>query len=134
MGFRSPVEPWMSATDILLVPAVREPFGRTLIEAMFLETPVIATDDGGNPEAIEHEVTGMLVAPEQPDAFVMPIHRLLTDPELRTRITANARRRALASYGIEVHVNRITEIYESVLGQRRRAQKGVQAPLQRAMQ
>ena len=63
MGFRRPIEPWMQALDVLLVPAVREPFGRTLIEAMFLGTPVVATDDGGNREAIENDVTGFLVPP-----------------------------------------------------------------------
>jgi glycosyltransferase involved in cell wall biosynthesis len=134
MGFRAPVEPWMLATDILLVPAVREPFGRTLIEAMFLETPVIATDHGGNPEAIEHGVTGILVQPERPDAFVAPIHRLLTDAEFRTWITTNARRRALATYGVEVHVKRITEIYEKIVGHRRRTHEDVATTFQRAMQ
>jgi glycosyltransferase involved in cell wall biosynthesis len=119
MGFRSPVEPWMMATDILLVPAVREPFGRTLIEAMFLETPVVATRHGGNPEAIEDGVTGFLVEPENPEAFVAPIRRLLTEPGLREAIAGEARRRALQSYGIETHVNRVTAIYESVAGERK---------------
>ena len=48
----------MSGTEILLVPAVREPFGRTLIEAMLLGTPVVATDSGGNREAIVDEMNG----------------------------------------------------------------------------
>src|SRR3546814_10705659 len=44
MGFRHPSEPWMAACVALLVTAVDEPFGRTLIEAMLLETPVIAAN------------------------------------------------------------------------------------------
>ncbi|WP_159587172.1 glycosyltransferase family 4 protein [Chelativorans xinjiangense] len=115
MGFRSPVEPWMQAVDALLIPAVREPFGRTLIEAMFLGTPVVATDDGGNPEAIEHGVTGLLVPPDVPELFVDPVHLLLTDCDYRTRITEAARERAFAGYGVETHVRKLTAIYRALL-------------------
>jgi glycosyltransferase involved in cell wall biosynthesis len=114
MGFRRPVEPWMATVDVLLVPAVREPFGRTLIEAMFLGTPVVATDDGGNREAIEHGVTGFLVPPDRPESFIDPIHMLLTDPERRDKIVDTARGRACACYGIETHVRRLTDIYEAL--------------------
>lgn len=115
MGFQTPVDPWLSAVDVLLVPAVREPFGRTLIEAMFLGTPVIAVDDGGNSEAIDHGRTGILVPPGTPTAFVSPIHRLLTDSSFRDEITHNARRNAVASYGTATHVSRVLEIYRSLL-------------------
>jgi glycosyltransferase involved in cell wall biosynthesis len=118
MGYRQPVEPWMQAVDILLVPAIREPFGRTLIEAMFLGTPVVATDDGGNPEAIENGVNGILVPPETPDAFVEPIYRLLTDDSHRRQIVEAARARAHATYNVETHVARLTAIYQTL---RRRA-------------
>ena len=50
-----------------MVTARGEPFGRTLIEAMHLGTPVIATRHGGNPEAIEDGRNGFLVDPDDPD-------------------------------------------------------------------
>jgi glycosyltransferase involved in cell wall biosynthesis len=120
MGFRSPIEPWMQAVDVLLVPAVREPFGRTLIEAMFLGTPVVATDDGGNREAIKNDVTGFLVPPDLPESFVEPVHLLLTDLPLRQRIVEAARSEVFASHNIENHVNRLTAIYENL----RRSESG----------
>jgi len=49
MGFRSDISACMAGLDALLVPAVNEPFGRTLIEAMLLGTPVIATRHGVTP-------------------------------------------------------------------------------------
>ena len=115
MGFRDPVEPWMCGVDILLIPAVNEPFGRTLIEAMLLGTPVVATDHGGNPEAIEDGVTGFLVEAEKPESFISPIHRLLTDPLCWNRISDTARQQALSSYSVEIHVERLTEIYERLV-------------------
>ena len=118
MGFRHPIEPWMCATDILLVPAVREPFGRTLIEAMLLGTPVVATNHGGNPEAINDGETGFLVEADDPEAFTAPIHRLLADPECWRYVSGTARDRALSSYSLERHVERLTGIYEGLCRQR----------------
>lgn len=112
MGFRSPVEPCMAGVDILLVPALNEPFGRTLIEAMFLGTPLIATNHGGNPEAIDNARTGFLIPPENPAAFTAPIHELLSDPICWQTISETARTDALENYSAEKHIASISNIYQ----------------------
>ncbi|WP_062204893.1 glycosyltransferase family 4 protein [Aureimonas sp. AU12] len=119
MGFRTPVEPCMSATDILLVPAVNEPFGRTLIEAMFLGTAVIATAHGGNPEAIRDGETGFLVEPENADAFVEPIRHLLSDASAFLRVTDAAHVEALKTYSVAHHVAEVMEVYGRAAAHRR---------------
>src|SRR3546814_9853772 len=43
MGWRTPGVRWIAACDMLMVPAIDEPFGRTLIEAMLVGTPIVAT-------------------------------------------------------------------------------------------
>jgi glycosyltransferase involved in cell wall biosynthesis len=116
MGFRSPINRLMRAMDILLVPAVNEPFGRTLIEAMLLGTPVVATNHGGNPEAIVDDKTGYLVEPEVPSAFVAPMARLLKDPSEWRRISEGARSSALKNYGIRPHTEEIMRIYRQITG------------------
>ncbi|OCP10093.1 hypothetical protein BC374_15560 [Ensifer sp. LC13] len=118
MGFRHPVAPYMCGVDILLVPAMSEPFGRTLIEAMMYGTPVIATNHGGNPEAIENNVTGFLVEPEKPQAFVAPMELLLKDRNEWSRISEQARVSTLAAYGIKPHVDGIVSIYQRILGRK----------------
>ena len=115
MGFRSPVEPNMCGVDALLVPAVGEPFGRTLIEAMLLGTPVIATNHGGNPEAIDDGQTGLLVEPENPQAFVAPLEELLLNEDRWQRISEAARADARSKYDAAHHVDCITRIYERLL-------------------
>src|SRR3546814_9209528 len=70
----------MAACDALLVTAVDEPFGRTLIEAMLLETPVIAANSGGNPEAIEDGENGLIVPPDDPESFADAALALIDDP------------------------------------------------------
>ncbi|NRG18314.1 glycosyltransferase family 4 protein [Rhizobiales bacterium] len=119
MGFRRPIEPYIHAIDIMPVTAVREPFGRTLIEAMYLGTPVVATNDGGNPEAIEDGINGILVPADEPEKFVEPIYKLHSQPDFLERIVKTAKERAYASYGVDVHVKKITGIYEKLLASRK---------------
>lgn len=116
MGFRAPVEPCIRALDVLLVPAINEPFGRTLIEAMLLETPVVATRHGGNVEAIIDDVTGFLVEPEKPEAFVDPLEKLLMKAEVHRRISSAARASALSKFGTAAHVDGISQLYERISG------------------
>ncbi|TYC75957.1 glycosyltransferase family 4 protein [Stappia sp. BW2] len=114
MGFRSPVFEAMSGVDVMLVPAVNEPFGRTLIESMYLGTPVVATRHGGNIEAIADGLTGFLVEPDVPESFVDPVSNLISDPALQTRIADAAQADAAAKYGAERHVSEISRLYEQL--------------------
>ena len=116
VGFRYPGEPWIAALDTLLVPAVDEPLGRTLVEAMLLGTPVVAAASGGNPEAIEDGQTGLLVTPDQPDEFAKACLRLIQDAALGERIGEAAASRARTRFSVERHVQEIEGIYEGLLG------------------
>src|SRR3546814_3790384 len=100
MGFRHPSEPWMAACDALLVTAVDEPFGRTLIEAMLLETPVIAANSGGNPEAIEDGENGLIVPPDDPESLADAALALIDDPARAKRIAVPAHVQALSRFEI----------------------------------
>ncbi|WP_152449189.1 MULTISPECIES: glycosyltransferase family 4 protein [unclassified Roseivivax] len=115
MGYRSPIEAAMAAMDVMLVPALEEPFGRTLIEAMHLGTPVVATEHGGNPEAIRDGETGFLVDPFDAGAFVAPVLRLLQEPGLADAITARAQRHVHETLGTDSHVAQVSRIYEDVV-------------------
>ncbi|TKW66615.1 MAG: glycosyltransferase family 4 protein [Paracoccus denitrificans] len=116
MGFRNPIQDYMAGVDFYLVTAINEPFGRTLIEAMHLGTLVIATEHGGNPEAITDGMNGFLVPPEDPHAFVAPVIALATDPAQMQKVVDTARAHVLANYGQEVHVRQISRIYAQLAG------------------
>jgi glycosyltransferase involved in cell wall biosynthesis len=116
MGFRYPGEPWIAGLDALLVTAVNEPLGRTLVEAMLLGTPVIASNSGGNPEVVEDGKTGMLVRPDDPDEFAMACLKLFSNSVYCRHIVETARSEVRARFSIERHVYAITAIYEGLLG------------------
>ncbi len=115
MGFRPNGSRWLSACDILMVPAVDEPFGRTLIEAMLVGTPVVATASGGNEEALRNGETGLIVPADDADALAAACLRLLRDPQLYRTVAVNADRDARSRYGTRRHVEAITTIYERLL-------------------
>lgn len=115
MGFRYPSTPWMAACDALVVTAVEEPFGRTLIEAMLARTPVIAANSGGNPEAIRHGETGLLVPPDDAASFADAMLRLIRNPTLASLISDNAWQEARTRFGIGLHSQSIARIYRQLL-------------------
>jgi glycosyltransferase involved in cell wall biosynthesis len=124
MGFRNPPEPWLAACDILLVPAVDEPFGRTLIEAMLLGTVVVAAASGGNPEAIREGVTGHLVPADDAVAFAQRTLGLLTAPARHAALADAARRDALERFGLRQHAAAIMGVYDAMLAPQRTDRRG----------
>ncbi|MCA1369649.1 glycosyltransferase family 4 protein [Bradyrhizobium sp. BRP14] len=116
MGFRYPGEPWIAGLDALLVTAVNEPLGRTLVEAMLLGTPVIATDSGGNPEVVEDGETGMLVRPDDPDEFAKACLALFNNSASHDHMVETARIEARVRFSVERHVHAITSVYEELIG------------------
>ncbi|APR55102.1 hypothetical protein BRX40_15945 [Sphingomonas koreensis] len=117
MGFVRPVEPWLAACDMLVVPAVEEPFGRTLIEAMLVGTPVVAAASGGNIEAIRNRGTGILARVDDPDDLAAHILDLIDHPQLAETIAHRARQEALTKFSVEHHVKKVTAIYREVLAE-----------------
>lgn len=114
-GFQHPIEPWLAGADMLVVTAVEEPFGRTLIEAMAAGVPIIAANDGGNIEAIRHGETGLLVPRDAPEAFAEAIAELVASSTLAARLAAQAKRHAQATFGTERHVAEIVDLYREIL-------------------
>lgn len=76
--------------DAALLSSAWENFPHTLVEALAVGTPAIATDVGGVREIVEHGENGLLVAPGDPAALADAIRRFLADEQLRARLTAGA--------------------------------------------
>jgi glycosyltransferase involved in cell wall biosynthesis len=70
----------LSAADIFVLPSRSEGFSNAIVEAMAASLPVVATDVGGNAEAVHDGVNGFIVPSEDPAALAAAIFRLLSDP------------------------------------------------------
>jgi glycosyltransferase involved in cell wall biosynthesis len=78
------------AADASLLPSAWENFPHTVVEALAVGCPVIATAVGGVPEVIRDGENGLLVAPRDADALAAAIARFFGDAELRARLSAAA--------------------------------------------
>jgi glycosyltransferase involved in cell wall biosynthesis len=86
-GERDDVPTVLSALDIILVPSWEESFRRSLLEAMAMGRPVIATNVGGPREIVTSGFDGLLLPPRlRPDLWAEAVGSLLTNPERRSEI------------------------------------------------
>ena len=74
-----------------LLPTDRDGIPNVLVEAMAAGAPVVATAVSGIPELVEHEVNGLLVAPDDPEALADALLRLHATPSCAARLTRRGR-------------------------------------------
>jgi glycosyltransferase involved in cell wall biosynthesis len=114
LPYREDIERLFAAADVYVHPAEAEAFGRTVVEALAAGLPVIAADDAGPAEIVEHEVNGLLVPAHDVTALEAAVRRLVGDAELRRRLGAAARERAKA-FSAEAHVAQVEGLYTELL-------------------
>jgi glycosyltransferase involved in cell wall biosynthesis len=83
LGRRDDIEGLMAAADVFVMPSTNEPFGLVFCEAMAMERPVVALDDGGTVEVVDDGRTGLLSTYGDLDGLTGNIGALLADPERR---------------------------------------------------
>ena len=115
-GFRSDAEECLAGCDLLLAPAVEEGHGRTLVEAMTAGVPVVAAASGGHLEIIAPERTGLLVAPDDPQALAQAALALLADPARARAMADAARNWAEMNFSDAAHAQAVAEVYRGLLG------------------
>ena len=86
---------YFNSADLLVLPSCdrAEGFGMVLIEAQACGTPVIGTDVGGIPFAVDDGVTGLIVPPGDVSGLAGAIVRVLDDPDLYRAMAENGPRR-----------------------------------------
>lgn len=111
-GRRDDVPAVTAALDVAVLPSHREAQGLSILEAMALSRPVVASDVGGIPEMVEDGVTGLLVPHDEPQALAAAIVRLLTDHALADTIARAGHDLVHDRFCIQLMVGAVEEIYE----------------------
>lgn len=117
-GTRTP-ELAFAAMDLYLCTSETEGFSNVLLEAMATGLPVIATDVGGNGEAIAEGLNGTLVPPHTPELTARAALDLAADPDRLRRWSENSRRRVEQLFSLEKMVQAHEELYIRLVQQRR---------------
>jgi glycosyltransferase involved in cell wall biosynthesis len=105
---------YYAASDLFVLPSRHEPFGLVFAEAAQYGIPSVGTRTGGIAEAIEDQVTGLLVPPEDPASLRDAILTLLRDDQRRLDMGMAARERARSLFGEEAMVAAYARLFESV--------------------
>jgi len=113
LGFRDDVADLRALFDVFVLPSEIEGFSLALLEAMACGLPCIATDAGGNREALEGDA-GLLVPPRAPAALAKALARILDDPDASRRMGSAARERAFREFDVRQTVARTEALYESL--------------------
>jgi glycosyltransferase involved in cell wall biosynthesis len=111
-GRRDDIPAVTAALDVAVLPSWREAQGLSILEAMALSRPVVASDVGGIPEMVEDGVTGLLVEHDDPVALAEAIVRLLTDHAFADTIARAGHDLVHDRFCIELMVKSIEEIYD----------------------
>ena len=111
-GRREDVPAVTAALDVAVLPSYREAQGLSVLEAMALSRPVVASNVGGIPEMIEDGVTGLLVPPGNREALAGAINRLLSDHPYADMLAKRGHDLVHERFCIELMVNSIESIYD----------------------
>lgn len=112
VGFQENIKGIMHELDILVHASTDpEPFGRTIIEGMACEVPVIATNIGGPKKIIHNNIDGILIPPKDSEELARKICLLLRKEKLREKLIKNANRTLQKRYNLAKIVRKIEKIW-----------------------
>jgi glycosyltransferase involved in cell wall biosynthesis len=111
-GRRDDVPAVTAALDVAVLPSYREAQGLTILEAMALSRPVVASNVGGIPEMVEDGLTGLLVPPHDPEALAAAITRLLLDHSLADMLARAGHDLVHERFCLEMMVRSIEDLYD----------------------
>lgn len=118
LGFQRDPAPYLAAADALVLPSHREGFPNVPLEAAAMGLPVVSTTVPGCRDAVEADVTGLLVPPNDASALEGALGRYVADPTLRRAHGAAGLARVHARFRREVVTDAVMGLYARELAGR----------------
>ncbi len=116
---RGGVSELLAKCHVLVLPSVwQEPFSLAVLEGMVHGLAIVVSDRGGSPEALEHLVSGWIVAAGDASALAQALERLAGDESLRLRLARAARERARSAFNHAAFIDRLEQGLFRVVGRR----------------
>lgn len=113
-GFIKDVRPLLSAVDVFILPSFREGFPMSVLEAMTMGKPVIASKIAGLDESVADDDSGLLVPPKDSAALAAAITRLFKDRALAAEMGRRGRELAVEKFGLDKMIKAHEELYEGL--------------------
>jgi glycosyltransferase involved in cell wall biosynthesis len=103
---------------VAALPSRIEGLSQSLLEAMALALPVVASDAGGNPDLVTSGTTGLLVPPRDPAAWAEGLARVLDDGALARRLATAGRELVRREFTLERSAERTEAVYREAVAAR----------------
>jgi glycosyltransferase involved in cell wall biosynthesis len=115
-GFREDVPACFAAMDVVVLPSITsDGVPQVIIQALAMRKPVVASAVGGIPEVIQHQRTGILVPPSDPQALAVAVVQVLRDPQLAADWARAGGQLIDTHYALEHMIDRTAAVYTAVL-------------------
>lgn len=114
-GFQEDVRPYLGAFDVSCNVTEKEACSRAILESMAMAVPVVAFDDGGNPELVEDGQTGLLVPATDVRTFAASLLMLLDNAGELQKMGQQARVRAEALFDIKKNTQETQALYRELV-------------------
>lgn len=115
IGFQQNIPEILAILDIFLLPSLWEGLPTSVMEAMAMKKPVIASTVGGIPELVEHEVTGLLIPPNDPVRLADEVIRLLNNPAWAAQLGQAGYKKIQQDFALTSSVAKIEEVYDQLI-------------------
>ena len=115
LGERQDISELLKTFDVFTLTSIAEGISNTVLEAMASGLPIVATSVGGNPELVEHGVSGHLIPAQDVSALASALLGYVRDSDLRRSHGSAARRRAVDQFSLERMATEYANLYLSVM-------------------
>lgn len=104
--------------DLLVLSSLTEGLPATLLEAMYLEIPIVATNVGGVPEIIENGISGILVPPQNPKILAEAIIKIYKNPNLAKSMAQKAKEKFEKCFTLDKMGKEYENIYKELISKK----------------
>jgi len=115
LGYQNDIKEILTALNLFVLPSITEGFSLSLVEAMAMGVPVVATRSGGPEEIVIDGKTGFLVPPGKPKKMAEKILVLLENIELRREMGERGRELVSDKFSIKAMVENYEKLYDKVI-------------------
>jgi len=115
LGFRTDIDNLYEQSDIMVLPSLSEGLPNAVLEAMSSQCAVIASNVGGVPDIIEHQVNGLLVAAADVEGLTSALASLIPDAVLRSTLETQAAGTIAENYSPIKQTEALTQLYVNVV-------------------
>jgi glycosyltransferase involved in cell wall biosynthesis len=115
VGAKDNAMDFIYAADLFVLPSHAEAMPLSILEAMALKTPVLASNVDGVPELIDHEIDGLLFSHEQPQSFVDAFAKIANNSNLRQTFAECAHQKYWSNFSRNCQFSRYKKAIEEAI-------------------